>query len=218
MASQHLLCHLYKALLYVHDIELVEIGVCMFFFHPTRPKHREIKMEKQKNKQTNKKTNKQTKKKTKTKQKKRSMHCPSPIEYLYTYISFTVHWNVLLINHWQTYCQLSNFLDSHRKIMPLRIEVACATQFHNVICQSGERRRSSMPNKGLDIVLATVSIVMDNALASSVKCDLVQAWLATMYTIKGLLTSAFPLITLADATVASSCTCHCYLKWHNFPV
>ena len=55
MASQHLLCNLYKALLYVHDIELVEIGVwwtmsVCFFFHPTRPKHREIKMEKQKKK------------------------------------------------------------------------------------------------------------------------------------------------------------------------
>ena len=40
MTSQHLLCHLYKALLYVHDIELVEIGVwwtmsvCCFFFPP----------------------------------------------------------------------------------------------------------------------------------------------------------------------------------------
>ena len=45
-----LLCHLYKALLYVHDLELVEIGVwwimsvCFFFFHLTRPKYREIKM------------------------------------------------------------------------------------------------------------------------------------------------------------------------------
>ena len=27
MTGQHLLCHLYRALLYVHDIELVEIGV-----------------------------------------------------------------------------------------------------------------------------------------------------------------------------------------------
>ena len=41
MASQHLLCHLYKALLYVHDIELVEIGVwwtmsvCFFPPHQT---------------------------------------------------------------------------------------------------------------------------------------------------------------------------------------
>ena len=57
MASQHLLCHLYKALLYVHDIELVEIGVwwtmsVCFFFHPTRPKHREIKVEKQKKKKS----------------------------------------------------------------------------------------------------------------------------------------------------------------------
>ena len=39
MTSQHLLCHLYKALLYVHDIELVEIGVwwtmsVCFFFPP----------------------------------------------------------------------------------------------------------------------------------------------------------------------------------------
>ena len=55
MTSQHLLCHPYKALLYVHDIELVEIGVwwtmsVCFFFHPTRHKHREIKMEKQKKK------------------------------------------------------------------------------------------------------------------------------------------------------------------------
>ena len=32
MASQHLLCHLYKALLYVHDIELVEIGVWWTMF------------------------------------------------------------------------------------------------------------------------------------------------------------------------------------------
>ena len=52
------ICHLYKALLYVHDIELVEIGVwwtmsvCFFFSHPTRPKHREIKMEKQKKTKT----------------------------------------------------------------------------------------------------------------------------------------------------------------------
>ena len=58
MTSQHLLCHLYKALLYVHDIELVEIGVwwtmsVCFFFHPTRPKHREIKMEKKKKKNVN---------------------------------------------------------------------------------------------------------------------------------------------------------------------
>ena len=51
MANQHLLCHPYKALLYVHDIELVEIGVwwtmSVCFFHPTRPKYREIKMAKQ---------------------------------------------------------------------------------------------------------------------------------------------------------------------------
>ena len=59
MASQHLLYHLYKALLYVHDIESVEIGVwwtmsVCFFFHPTRPKYMEIKMEKQKQKQKKK--------------------------------------------------------------------------------------------------------------------------------------------------------------------
>ena len=50
MASQHLLSHLYKALLNVHDIELVEIGVwwtiSVCFFHPITPKYREIKMEK----------------------------------------------------------------------------------------------------------------------------------------------------------------------------
>ena len=37
MASQHLLCHLYKALLYVHDIELVEPGSggpCLDVFFP----------------------------------------------------------------------------------------------------------------------------------------------------------------------------------------
>ena len=27
-----------------------------------------------------------------------------------------------------------------------------------------------------------------------------------------------PLSTLADATVTSSGTCHCYREWHNFPV
>ena len=27
-----------------------------------------------------------------------------------------------------------------------------------------------------------------------------------------------PLSTLANATVASSGTCHCYPEWHNFPV
>ena len=56
-----LLCHLYKALLYVHDFELVEIGVwwtmsVFFFSHPTRPKCREIKMEKQKTKKKERKT------------------------------------------------------------------------------------------------------------------------------------------------------------------
>ena len=58
MAGQHyLLCHLYKALLYVYDFALVEIGVWwtmsvrfFFFFHPTRPKYRGIKMKKKKKK------------------------------------------------------------------------------------------------------------------------------------------------------------------------
>ena len=58
MASQHSLCHLYKALLYVWywvgwDWGLVD-HVCMFFPHPTRPKYSEIKMEKQKQKKKNK--------------------------------------------------------------------------------------------------------------------------------------------------------------------
>ena len=48
-----------KAFLYVHDIELVEIGVwwtmsvcflVLFFFYPTRPKYREIKNGKKKKK------------------------------------------------------------------------------------------------------------------------------------------------------------------------
>ena len=55
ISTNSISCSYNKALLYVHDIELVEIGVwwtmsVCFFFHPTRPKHREIKMEKQKKK------------------------------------------------------------------------------------------------------------------------------------------------------------------------
>ena len=56
MASQHLLCHLYKALLYMilSWLRLGTGGPCLYvFFHPTRPKHREIKMEKQKKKKRN---------------------------------------------------------------------------------------------------------------------------------------------------------------------
>ena len=60
VASQHLLCHLYKALLYVHDIELVEIGVwwtmsVCFFFPPHQTQAQGNKNGKTKKKQNKKK-------------------------------------------------------------------------------------------------------------------------------------------------------------------
>ena len=68
----------YKALLYVHDFVLVEIGVWwtmsvwFIFSHPTRPKYRGIKMKKKQKEKKQKqiKTKKEKKKEKKEKEKK----------------------------------------------------------------------------------------------------------------------------------------------------